>query len=108
LVTCKECAGAVSDKAKNCPHCGVQLQPSGSRYKWIVWLVFGAFMLFLLVGALMPSKPYSEQDRLMDTYRMCLKDMADPLKSASEREAHRTVCRELRDELRQKHGVHVE
>ena len=63
LINCPECGHQVSDQAKTCPHCGIEIagkftapltdkpqlqqRPSGRKRSWIAWLV--ALILALIM-----------------------------------------------------------
>ena len=60
LINCPDCGHQVSDQAKTCPHCGIEIAgrftssvddtprpPSGRKRSWIAWLV--ALVLALIV-----------------------------------------------------------
>lgn len=48
LIQCEECSKEISDKAKVCPHCGVNLSKSeGFAFKYR-WFIYVAVILFLI------------------------------------------------------------
>ncbi|GAC1374131.1 MAG: hypothetical protein NVSMB40_11090 [Aquirhabdus sp.] len=50
LIACKECGAQVSDKAGNCPSCGVKINKPTSVLTWVVGGFFGLFILGSIVG----------------------------------------------------------
>lgn len=48
LKPCRECKSMVSDKAKNCPNCGIR-KPVKRSATWI-WVAFGIVILFIVIS----------------------------------------------------------
>jgi ribosomal protein L37E len=52
IVSCCECGGQVSDKARTCPQCGVPRKPRVSTFSWFVRWWTLAVALALIIGGL--------------------------------------------------------
>jgi S1-C subfamily serine protease len=50
LVTCRECGTLISDKAAQCPHCGIRLRSGGCSR--ILWVLAGVVLGLVIVNAL--------------------------------------------------------
>lgn len=50
LIACKECGAQVSNKAGNCPACGVKIQKPTSVLTWVVGGIFGLWVFGHIIG----------------------------------------------------------
>jgi len=63
LVKCKECGGKISNTAKSCPHCGVELKKKGIGCLAVFLLAVGIFGAILIIGVLSSGGSKSSTSR---------------------------------------------
>ena len=120
LISCKECAGQVSDSASSCPHCGAPVgvaavsgqrfgesaQPvakkSGGLWKWILGVPVGLFVLMMFIGG-MNSNP--EKTHARRAYEACIDSLqTDDRARRGNGGFIAGACEKMRDDFIQKYG----
>lgn len=102
LITCKECRAEVSDTAATCPKCGARVKPKSTAWMWILGLLVGVPIAFVVLGGiLLANDPdYPAKVELRRKYELCMKEFNDPL---TDQQAKRMivgpVCLRFRNEF---------